>query len=73
MWWLGSERSLHAATVKPSGSNDRWDVGCVGEVSEKAPTHLAGADANSGWLIAGDEKPMGSRGLENSMGWGSTD
>lgn len=25
-WWLGSERSLHAVTVNPAGSNDRWDV-----------------------------------------------
>lgn len=57
-------------TVSPSGSNDRWDVECVSEVSEKVPTHLAGAEANSGWAIAGDEKVMSSRGLANSIGWG---
>lgn len=57
-------------TVRPSGSDDRWDVECVSEVSEKSPTHLAGAEANSGRLTAGDEKAMGSRGLASSLGWG---
>lgn len=57
-------------TVNPSGSNDRWDVECVSEISEKAPTHLAGAEANSGWVIAGDEKAMSCKGLANSIGWG---
>lgn len=57
-------------TVRPSGSDDRWGVECVSEVSEKSPTHLAGAEANSGRLTAGDEKAMGSRGLASSFGWG---
>lgn len=57
-------------TVKPSGSNDGWDVEYVSEVSEKAPTRLAGAEANSGRVIAGDEKATSSRGLVNSIGWG---
>lgn len=50
-------------TVKPLESNDRWDVEYVSEVSEKAQTRLAGAEANSGWEIAGDEKATRSRGL----------
>lgn len=65
-WWLGSEWSLHTVTVNPAGSNDRWMCGVSREVPENLLTCLARPDADSGWLIAGDEK---ARVAEVSQAW----
>lgn len=53
-------------TVNPAGSNDRWMCGVSREVPENLLTCLARPDADSGWLIAGDEK---ARAAEVSQAW----